>query len=167
MPLAVAADQIAAVGINNNKCHIPRQKQSVLEFLMYICMQIANIEQKSVMEEKAYSIIIVLLLLCSRMAVGAVPVILTAGQSNADGRVHIAELPIYANYQYCLWSYGSGDYLKADGQFKPFAPTVGRKDLGDRWGFDAIVYYLLEQYWQQPFYVIKQTMGGTASIPRV
>jgi hypothetical protein len=25
-----------------------------------------------------------------------------------------------------------------------------------------MVYYLLEQCWQQPFYVIKQTMGGTA-----
>ena len=91
-----------------------------------------------------------------------VPVILTAGQSNADGRVPIAELPKFAQYNYCQWSYGSGDYTKATGAFKPFAPTVGRPDLGDRWGFDAIVYYLLEQCWQQPFYVIKQTMGGTA-----
>jgi hypothetical protein len=91
-----------------------------------------------------------------------VPVILTAGQSNADGRVQVAELPDYVHYDYCLWSYGSGDYLKATGDFKPFSPTVARKDLGDRWGFDAIVYYLLEQQWLQPFYVIKQTMGGTA-----
>ena len=72
-----------------------------------------------------------------------VPVILTAGQSNADGRVQVAELPDYVHYDYCLWSYGSGDYLKATGDFKPFSPTVARKDLGDRWGFDAIVYYLL------------------------
>ena len=91
-----------------------------------------------------------------------VPVVLTAGQSNADGRVHIAQLPKFARYNYCQWSYGSGDFTKATGTFKPFAPTVGRPDLGDRWGFDAIVYYLLEQCWQQPFYVIKQTMGGTA-----
>ena len=91
-----------------------------------------------------------------------VPVVLTAGQSNADGRVPIAQLPNIAQYNYCQWSYGSGDYTKATGVFKPFAPTVGRTDLGDRWGFDAIVYYLLEQCWQQPFYVIKQTMGGTA-----
>ena len=80
-----------------------------------------------------------------------VPVILTAGQSNADGRVQVAELPDYVHYDYCLWSYGSGDYLKATGDFKPFSPTVARKDLGDRWGFDAIVYYLLEQQWLQPF----------------
>ena len=95
-------------------------------------------------------------------ATKTVPVILTAGQSNADGRVPIAELPKYVQYNYCQWSYGSGDFTKATGAFKPFAPTVGRPDLGDRWGFDAIVYYLLEQCWQQPFYVIKQTMGGTA-----
>ena len=93
---------------------------------------------------------------------GVVPVILTAGQSNADGRVPIEELPEYIHYDYCQWSYGSGGYVKATGAFKPFAPTVGPTDLGDRWGFDAIVYYLLEQYWQKPFYVIKQTMGGTA-----
>ena len=90
------------------------------------------------------------------------PVILTAGQSNADGRVPIDELPLYARYHHCLWSYGSGDFVKADGTFTTFAPTVGRSDIGRRWGFDAITYYLLEQYWQRPFYVIKQTMGGTA-----
>ena len=103
-----------------------------------------------------------MLCLCVLGVQAAVPVILTAGQSNADGRVPTDELPKYVRYNYCQWSYGSGDFLKATGVFKPFAPTVGRSTLGDRWGFDAIVYYLLEQYWQQPFYVIKQTMGGTA-----
>lgn len=103
-----------------------------------------------------------MLCLCVLGVQAAVPVILTAGQSNADGRVPTDELPKYVRYNYCQWSYGSGDFLKATGVFKPFAPTVGRSALGDRWGFDAIVYYLLEQYWQQPFYVIKQTMGGTA-----
>ena len=103
-----------------------------------------------------------MLCLCVLGVQAAVPVILTVGQSNADGRVPTDELPKYVRYNYCQWSYGSGDFLKATGVFKPFAPTVGRSALGDRWGFDAIVYYLLEQYWQQPFYVIKQTMGGTA-----
>ena len=90
------------------------------------------------------------------------PVILVAGQSNADGRVNISELPTDIHYNYCQWSYGSGDFLKADGHFKPFFPTVARTALGDCWGFDAIVYYLFEQQLQRPFYVIKQTMGGTA-----
>lgn len=91
-----------------------------------------------------------------------VPVIITAGQSNADGRVPIAELPSYIHYDYCRWSYGSGDFLKATGKFTEFWPTVGRTDIGPRWGFDAVVYYNLEQRWKRPFYVIKQTMGGTA-----
>ena len=90
------------------------------------------------------------------------PVILTAGQSNADGRVPVSDLPDSITYKYCQWSYGSGDFCTATGEFLPFRPTVGRPDLGPRWGFDAVVYYLLEQQWQRPFYVIKQTMGGTA-----
>lgn len=93
------------------------------------------------------------------------PVVLTAGQSNADGRVPINDLPDYVRYQYCQWSYGSGDFRVATGAFEPFSPTVARTDLGPRWGFDAIVYYLLEQQWQRPFYVIKQTMGGTSIDP--
>ena len=91
-----------------------------------------------------------------------IPVILTAGQSNADGRVPIAELPGYVNYDYCQWSYGSGDFETATGKFTPFSPRVAKPGIEGSWGFDAIVYYLLEQCWQQPFYVIKQTMGGTA-----
>jgi lysophospholipase L1-like esterase len=92
-------------------------------------------------------------------------VVLTAGQSNADGRVSTKELPDYIKrdgYQYCRWSYGSGDFRKADGRFESFWPTVGRTDIGPRWGFDAVTYYQLEQQLRQPFYVIKQTMGGTA-----
>ena len=91
-----------------------------------------------------------------------IPVILTAGQSNADGRVPIAELPEYVKYDYCQWSYGSGDFETATGEFTPFSPRVAKPGIEGSWGFDAIVYYLLEQCWQQPFYVIKQTMGGTA-----
>jgi hypothetical protein len=76
--------------------------------------------------------------------------------------VPIAQLPKFAQYKYCQWSYGSGDFTKATGAFKPFAPTVGRTDLGDRWGFDAIVYYLLDQQSKRDFYIIKESLGGTA-----
>ena len=52
-------------------------------------------------------------------------VILTAGQSNADGRVPLAELPEEFNsYQYCLWSYGSGDFETDTGVFSPYSPRV-------------------------------------------
>lgn len=94
-----------------------------------------------------------------------VPVFITAGQSNADGRVPVEELPDYIKqngYTHCQWSYGSGDFQLATGQFALFRPTVARKDLGDRWGFDAIVYHELEQSLQRPFWIIKETMGGTA-----
>ena len=115
-----------------------------------------------------HSTILLLFLLLTLQTIAktdVVPVILTAGQSNADGRVPITELPDYVRYHYCQWSYGSGDFRKATGTFEPFNPTVARLTLGPRWGFDAIVYYLLEQQWQCPFYVIKQTMGGTAIDP--
>ena len=54
-------------------------------------------------------------------------VILTAGQSNADGRVPLAELPEEFNsYQYCLWSYGIGDFETATGLFSPYSPRVAK-----------------------------------------
>ncbi len=91
-----------------------------------------------------------------------VPVILVAGQSNADGRVPMADFPKDVVYRYCQWSYGSGDFETASGRFTLFSPRVAKPKIERSWGFDAIVYHLLEQHWQRPFYVIKQTMGGTA-----
>lgn len=95
-----------------------------------------------------------------------VPVILTAGQSNADGRVPLADLPDeLKTYQYCLWSYGSGDFETATGEFSPYSPRVAKPGIEQSWGFDAVVYFFLEQLWQQPFCVIKHTDGGTAIDP--
>ena len=95
-----------------------------------------------------------------------VPVILTAGQSNADGRVPLSELPEeMRSYQYCQWSYGSGDFETATGQFSLFSPRVAKPKIEESWGFDAVVYHKLEQQWQRPFYVIKHTDGGTAIDP--
>ena len=108
------------------------------------------------------------LLLCLLCCTGVVakkkiPVILTAGQSNADGRVPLAELPEeLMEYKYCQWSYGSGDLETATGDFSHFKPRVAKPGIEQSWGFDAVVYHLLEKLWQRPFYVIKQTMGGTA-----
>ena len=95
-----------------------------------------------------------------------VPVILTAGQSNADGRVPLADLPEeLKSYKYCLWSYGSGDFETATGEFTPYSPRVAKPKIEQSWGFDAVVYKRLEQLWQRPFYVIKHTDGGTAIDP--
>jgi len=93
-------------------------------------------------------------------------VILTAGQSNADGRVPLADLPEeLKEYKYCLWSYGSGDFETATGAFSPFSPRVAKPKIEQSWGFDAVVYKKLEQLWQRPFYIIKHTDGGTAIDP--
>lgn len=94
-----------------------------------------------------------------------VPVILVAGQSNADGRVPIVDFPKDIQYQYCYWSYGSGDFETATGQFSPYAPRVAKPGIEQSWGFDALLYRHLEQLWQRPFYVIKHTDGGTAIDP--
>ena len=94
-----------------------------------------------------------------------VPVILVAGQSNADGRVPMADFPRDIEYRFCLWSYGSGDFETATGQFTPYRPRVAKPKIERSWGFDAVVYHKLEQLWQRPFYVIKHTDGGTAIDP--
>lgn len=97
-----------------------------------------------------------------------VHVVIVAGQSNTDGRVPIADLPEYIKsmgidstdfskgaYQYCKISQN-----RVDGQFIPFWP---RKN---RWGYDAVTYYLLEQLYQKDFYVIKWAVGGTSITPK-
>jgi hypothetical protein len=92
-------------------------------------------------------------------------VILTAGQSNADGRVPLTELPAeFQTYKYCLWSYGSGVH-SGEGRFEPFAPR-NYSQKPERWAYDAVVYYKLERLWQQPFYVIKESLGDTSIDPR-
>ena len=103
----------------------------------------------------------------SLVARAQVPVVLVAGQSNTDGRVDNAELPEYIKrdgYRYCQWSFGSGVH-SGDGRFAPFAPR-NYSQKPERWAYDAVVYYELERLWQQPFYVIKESLGGTAIDPR-
>lgn len=95
-------------------------------------------------------------------------VIITAGQSNTDGRVMNAELPDYIQqnrYHYCQWSFGSGA-VSGNGVFEKFWPRIAGSDHPDRWAYDAVVYYRMEQQLHRPFYVIKESLGGTAIDPR-
>lgn len=94
-----------------------------------------------------------------------VPVILTAGQSNADGRVPLDQLPSYLTFDKCYWSYGSGDFETATGCFSPYSPRVAKPGIEHSWGFDAVVYHLLSKQQRQPLYIIKHTDGGTAISP--
>lgn len=109
-----------------------------------------------------------LLLLIASTGISAkkkpVPVIIIAGQSNTDGRVNNDELPLYIKhhgYRHCWWSYGS-DTISGGGRFQPFWPRVAKPDNKERWGYDAVVYYLIDRHIKRRFYVIKESLGGTA-----
>lgn len=100
----------------------------------------------------------------ARATKNPVPVYLVAGQSNTDGRVPNSELPAYiqqAPYEHCYWSYGSGDH-GGNGQFELFRPRIINKNMPGRWAYDAVTYYWLEKSLHRDFYVIKESLGGTA-----
>lgn len=108
-----------------------------------------------------------IVVLCSLTAFGKergnqpTSVIITAGQSNTDGRVQNANLPDYIRqnkYKHCQWCYGTEGKRQTDG-FEIFWPKPGR------WAYDAVTYYWLEQALQKDFYVVKWSLGGTAISP--
>lgn len=84
-------------------------------------------------------------------------VFITAGQSNADGRVYNSEIV---------------DYLKAGYKHLKFANvtsscdgTFGTRTFDDpksRWAFSDVTNYFIEQAEQRDFYAIRCTYGGTA-----
>lgn len=91
-------------------------------------------------------------------------VIITAGQSNTDGRVMNNELPTYIQqnkYKYCQWCYGC-EGVTVTGEFERFWPRMNHPERPERWAYDAVTYYWLEQALQKPFYVVKWSLGGTA-----
>lgn len=96
-----------------------------------------------------------------------VTVIITAGQSNTDGRVPNTQLPEYIQknkYKYCKWCYGCGGCQRTNG-FETFWPGTSHTDKPGRWAYDAVTYYWLEQALQREFYVIKWSIGGTSIDP--
>lgn len=109
-------------------------------------------------------------ILCSLTALGQskrnqpATVIITAGQSNTDGRVLNNALPDYIRqnkYKYCQWCYGSAGQ-QITGEFETFWPRMVHQARPGRWAYDAVTYYWLEQALQKDFYVIKWSLGGTA-----
>ncbi len=106
----------------------------------------------------------------------AVPVFLTAGQSNTAGRCMNENLPDYIKtlgtnnnnaYQYCNWSYTNGSTRKSEseGVFRKFWPEMESSSNSGRFAYDAIVYYWIEQALQKDFYVVKHAQGGTSIDP--
>jgi len=103
-----------------------------------------------------------------------VPVIITAGQSNTDGRVPSADMPSYLS-RYASsgmpgvqWSYGnsSGWSLTGGaGVFAPYYPMCESANDRHRWAYDAVVYYHLSQHLNSTLYVVKESAGGTSIAP--
>lgn len=126
---------------------------------------------KTINTMKLRNLLLVALLLSAVATVEArqdesATVIITAGQSNTDGRVMNTQLPEYIKknrYKHCYWCYGTGGkYVTGRGEFKPFWPQMGHKTRPERWAYDAVTYYLLDRKIKNDFYVIKWSLGGTA-----
>lgn len=115
--------------------------------------------------------ILMLFLFCSSIILSQgsnrVRVIITAGQSNTDGRVLNTDLPEYIakmagqQYKYCKWNRGSTTG-SINGSFVPFWPSIRNENNPNKWAYDAVTYYWMEQTLQEDFYVIKWSQGGTA-----
>ena len=115
--------------------------------------------------------LIVFCLAAASLAVSAevVPMFITGGQSNTDGRLDGRskgqELPHYiANgNSNALVSVASGPSAKG-GTFRAFAPATRQKDQPARWAYDAVTYYYIGQA-IGTFYVAKTAYGGTSIDP--
>ena len=104
-----------------------------------------------------------------------VPVIITAGQSNTDGRVPSADMPSYLSaykgtgMNNVVWSYGnSGGWSLTGGEgvFAPYYPMCESANDRNRWAYDAVVYYNIAQKMSaEKLYVIKHSAGGTSIAP--
>lgn len=104
---------------------------------------------------------------------GPAHVLITAGQSNTDGRTPNRELPACIKalasdtmgftrgvYPYCRIARN-----EITGRFVPFWPQAVKDGCRNSWAYDAVVYYLLGQELQEEFYVIKWAVGGTSIAP--
>ena len=115
--------------------------------------------------------VLIILLFCfpiiAMQSTNPVKVIITAGQSNTDGRILNTDLPAYIaelpgqEYQYCKWNLGSTT-ATVRGTLVPFWPAIRNDDNPSRWAYDAVTYYWLEKALKEDFYVIKWSHGGTA-----
>lgn len=92
------------------------------------------------------------------------PVFIVAGQSNADGRAPSVDLPDYCTYDHCQWCYDDGSHFRA-GAFETYRPYNWVNGGTEQFAFDAILYHYLQQAYARPFYVVKESLGGTAIDP--
>ncbi|MGN1262920.1 MAG: sialate O-acetylesterase [Prevotella sp.] len=84
-------------------------------------------------------------------------VFLTAGQSNADGRVRVEQLPGYLKDGYEKLHYADVT-SECTGTFGKRTFTQPKQ----RWAFCDVTNYLIEKALDADFYAVKATYGGTA-----
>ena len=121
---------------------------------------------------KRLSIVLTLLLLYVGMIVKAqdskAPVFIYAGQSNADGREYVQNLPEYMKVGNAPYApYTHLQYVSICGN--PSARTFGTREFvsGTRYAFCDVVNYWIDQSAAADFYAIKCAYGGTAIAPGV
>ena len=117
--------------------------------------------------KKIISLLLLMLLTLSASAEKK-SVFLYAGQSNADGREYVQNLPDYMKvgtspyspYTHLKWASICGN---------PSASTFGTRSMatGERYAFCDVVNYWIDQTATQDFYAIKCAYGGTAIAPGV
>lgn len=95
---------------------------------------------------------------------GAAPVFIVCGQSNSDGRIPASDFPSYLKTDLCNYCYDDGSHFQ-NGVFSPYTPHTYENGRTDRFAYDAFVYHYLQKSLQEPFYVVKLTLGGTAIDP--
>lgn len=98
-------------------------------------------------------------------------VFLMGGQSNADGRADVSTMPQYiqdyvtnGGSKFCYWSYCHGSdwsWNTFGGKLVPYQPYTDNNTTA-RCGFDGVVYHFIEEALRERFYVIKESLGGTA-----
>lgn len=86
-----------------------------------------------------------------------VPVFLTAGQSNTDGRVYGDEMPEWLRHGYKYLHYADVT-SSSDGHF---GPRTFKENRG-RWSYCDVVNYLLDNSLHTDFYSVKAAYGGTS-----
>lgn len=108
------------------------------------------------------------LILASLSANSKIPVYIMAGQSNADGRALVSEMPEgIQDYvknngsDLIMMSYCNGITRKELGTFEKYVPMY-ESNSSKYCGFDAIIYDRIARNTGKKFYVIKQAKGGTA-----
>lgn len=97
-----------------------------------------------------------------------VPVFIYAGQSNADGREYVQNLPDYMKvgsspyspYTHLKWASVCGNPTKQDFGARTMA-------TGERYAFCDVTNYWIDQALTSDFYAIKCAYGGTAIAPGV